>query len=462
MVVGAELTETIRSHLDLQKDTPNAKHAKKALNFYTSLASRAAGAGFAVDIFACSLDQVGLFEMKVVANKTGGVVVMSDSFSVHVFKDSFRKVFDCDEQGYLQLGFGANVKVLTSLEFECCGAIGGLSSLGEQGTSGAATGIGEGTCQWAVASMDRNTTIGFYFDVTEQASSKLRGKLGHLQFQTRYLHPSGWQRLRVTTVSHRYADASMSDIATGFDQEAAAVLMARYALLKCENEDPLDVLKWLDRKLIRLVSKFADYRQDDPASFRLSSEFAFFPQFMYHLRRSNFLQTFNASPDETVYYRILMLRENTTNSLVMIQPVLLQYSFDEEPRPVLLDASSLRPDVILLLDAFFHTVIWRGAMIQAWYDAGFQESEQHANFKMLLQAPAEDARQILNDRFPVPRFMQTHAGGSQERFLTSKVNPSITYSTASGDVGANNSFLFTDDVSLKVFMEHLVRLAVQS
>ena len=25
----------------------------------------------------------------------------------------------------------------------------------------------------------------------------------------------------------------------------------------------------------------------------------------YHLRRSNFLQTFNASPDETAYYRML-------------------------------------------------------------------------------------------------------------------------------------------------------------
>lgn len=32
--------------------------------------------------------------------------------------------------------------------------------------------------------------------------------------------------LRVTTVSTRYAD-QISDIATGFDQEAAAVLMTR-------------------------------------------------------------------------------------------------------------------------------------------------------------------------------------------------------------------------------------------
>jgi len=30
---------------------------------------------------------------------------------------------------------------------------------------------------------------------------------------------------------------------------------------------------------------------------------------MYHLRRSHFLQTFNASPDETAYYRTLLQRE---------------------------------------------------------------------------------------------------------------------------------------------------------
>merc|ERR1712151_1008960 len=214
---------------------------------------------------------------------------------------------------------------------------------------------------------------------------------------------------------------------------------------------------------IRLVSKFADYRKDDPSSFNLSQEVSIFPQFMYHLRRSNFLQTFNASPDETAYYRTIVCRENTMNTLVMIQPALLQYSFDEgPPQPVLLDASSLKPNVILLLDAFFQVVIWRGETIQAWYDQGYQEKEEYANFKALLTAPAEDAKQILNDRFPAPRFIQTNAGGSQARFLTSKVNPSTTYNNQSGFGGPEQPHVITDDVSLKVFMEHLIRLAVQS
>eukprot|EP00747_Dinoflagellata_sp_TGD_P059835 gnl/TRDRNA2_/TRDRNA2_151747_c4_seq1.p1 gnl/TRDRNA2_/TRDRNA2_151747_c4~~gnl/TRDRNA2_/TRDRNA2_151747_c4_seq1.p1 ORF type:complete len:316 (-),score=69.74 gnl/TRDRNA2_/TRDRNA2_151747_c4_seq1:63-1010(-) len=315
--------------------------------------------------------------------------------------------------------------------------------------------------------MDQGTSIGFYFDVTnQQANAMPQGKQNFLQFQTYYQHPSGRKRLRVTTVSHRYTDASMSDIATGFDQEAAAVLMARYAVYKCENEDPLDVLRWVDRMLIRLIAKFADYRKDEPASFHLAPEFGIFPQFMYHLRRSNFLQTFNASPDETAFYRTLICREGTMNTLVMIQPALLQYSFDEgPPQPVLLDAASLKQNVILLLDAFFHVVIWRGETIQAWYEAGYHEKEEYANFKTLLTAPAEDAKQILWGRFPVPKFIQTHAGGSQARFLTSKVNPSQTHNsqgTGFSAMPSDSSVVITDDVSLKVFMEHLIRLSVQS
>jgi protein transport protein SEC23 len=464
MVVGEELSETIRSHLDLTKENPNAKYTKKALKFYATLASRCVAAGFAFDIFACSLDQVGLYEMKVVADKSGGYMVMSDSFSMHVFKDSFRKVFDTDEQGYLQSGFRAEIEVFTSREFKCCGAVGGLSSLGKKNQVVAENEIGEGgTAKWIAGAVDRNSTIGFFFDVTnQQASAMPQGKQNFLQFQTMFLHPSGRKRLRVTTVSHRYTDQNMSDIATGFDQEAAAVLMARYAVFKTENEDPLDVLRWVDRMLIRLVAKFADYRKDEPSSFTLSQEFCIFPQFMYHLRRSNFLQTFNASPDETAYYRTLIIRENTMNSLVMIQPALLQYSFDEgPPQPVQLDANSLKPNVILLMDTFFHVVIWRGETIQLWYEAGYQEKEEYANFATLLRAPAEDAKQILAGRFPVPKFIQTNAGGSQARFLTSKVNPSNTH-TNSGFESGGTSVVITDDVSLKVFMEHLVKLAVQS
>lgn len=63
------------------------------------------------------------------------------------------------------------------------------------------------------------------------------------------------------------------------------------------------VHRWLDRQLIKLCRKFGEYHKDDAASFRLPDEFSFYPQFMFHLRRSSFIQVFNNSPDETAYYR---------------------------------------------------------------------------------------------------------------------------------------------------------------
>ena len=43
-------------------------------------------------------------------------------------------------------------------------------------------------------------------------------------------------------------------------------------------------MRWLDRMLIRLMSKFAEYSKDDPTSFRPSPQFSIYPQFMFHLR----------------------------------------------------------------------------------------------------------------------------------------------------------------------------------
>src|ERR1700754_4433088 len=136
--------------------------------------------------------------------------------------------------------------------------------------------------------------------------------------------------------------------------------MARIAVFKAEIDDSPDVLRWLDRMLIRLCQKFADYRKEDQSSFRLADNFSIYPQFMFHLRRSQFLQVFNNSPDETTFYRHMLNREDLTQSLVMIQPVLYSYSFNGPPEPVLLDTSSIQPDRILLMDTFFQILIFHG------------------------------------------------------------------------------------------------------
>ena len=48
----------MRSHHDIEKETSNTKHIKKAAKHYQAVAKRATAAGHVVDIFACALDQV--------------------------------------------------------------------------------------------------------------------------------------------------------------------------------------------------------------------------------------------------------------------------------------------------------------------------------------------------------------------------------------------------------------------
>jgi len=54
---------------------------------------------------------------------------------------------------------------------------------------------------------------------------------------------------------------------------------------------------------------FGEYQRDAPETFQLPGSFSVYPQFMFNLRRSQFLQTANNSPDETAFYRLMMGRE---------------------------------------------------------------------------------------------------------------------------------------------------------
>ncbi|KPP65989.1 protein transport protein Sec23A-like, partial [Scleropages formosus] len=464
MVVGDELKSPIRSWHDIEKD--NAKFMKKATKHYEALANRASANGHIIDIYACALDQTGLLEMKCCANHTGGYMVMADSFNTSLFKQTFQRVFNKDVQGSFKMAFAGTLEIKTSRELKVSGAIGPCVSLNAKGPCVSENEIGTGgTCQWKICGLDQNSTLALYFEVVNQHNAPIpQGGRGAVQFVTQYQHSSGQRRIRVTTIARNWADAQtqIQSIAASFDQEASAILMARLAVYRAETEEGPDVLRWLDRQLIRLCQKFGDYHKDDPNSFRFSETFSLYPQFMFHLRRSPFLQVFNNSPDESSYYRHHFMRQDLTQSLIMIQPILYAYSFNGPPEPVLLDSSSILPDRILLMDTFFQILIYHGETVAQWRKAGYQEMPEYENFRHLLQAPVDDAQEILHSRFPMPRYIDTEHGGSQARFLLSKVNPSQTHNNMYAWGQESGAPILTDDVSLQVFMDHLKKLAVSS
>lgn len=73
--------------IDLGFDTSNTDYALLDFNYHPI-------SGFT---YSVSL-QVGIAEMKVAIEKTGGLVVLAESFGHSVFKDSFKRIFEDGEQ----------------------------------------------------------------------------------------------------------------------------------------------------------------------------------------------------------------------------------------------------------------------------------------------------------------------------------------------------------------------------
>ena len=63
----------------------------------------------------------------------------------------------------------------------------------------------------------------------------------------------------------------------------------------------------------------------------------------------------------------------------------------------------------MYITAFFFSI----QTVDAWKKQGYQDDPAHENFRQLLQAPLDDAHEIMQGRFPVPRYVETEHNGSQ-------------------------------------------------
>ena len=294
--------------------------------------------------------------------------------------------------------------------------------------------------------------------------TKENNKFAIFQLLTTYVAGDRSWRLRVSTIRRKISNSlfnqnNIDEIGNSFDQEAAAVLIGRLCVENSfKGQDLKDSLKWIDKTLIHLMTKFAKYTKENPSTFRLTTKFNYFPQFIFYLRRSSFVQSFNESPDESTYYKYLLLGESVENCIIMIQPLLFEYTADNPTRvPVFLDLNSLKNDCVLLLDTFFHVVVWHGSDVVKWREEGFQDEEGYENVKQMLEEPQDYAQNILEERIPTPKFVSCDYGSGQERLLKYVVNPSSESKNKLQEEG-----FFSDDVDLKIFMDSLKRLAVSS
>ncbi|GEQ66561.1 hypothetical protein JCM33374_g224 [Metschnikowia sp. JCM 33374] len=494
-IVSLPLKEPMRSHRDIEKSKatlPNMSNGvakvdtslfKQAKTFYDKVAKLLISIGLSCNIFAGSYDQVGLYEMDRICVSTGGLVVMCDSFTTSMFRQSVIKFFkkqNDDPDGDLEMGLNSTLECRTTSDLQIQGLVGNASGLTMKKdkfveASVSPQSIGQGnTNAWKLCSVNPQSTYAIFFEKQDST------QLGHafVQFTFHYQHPSGELRLRVTTLPLAViADSDSQNLEVGFDQEAALVAIARSAIEKLQSDsvsaktssyDESDLTKQLDKLLIEYCGRFSQYRKGDLSSFRLSNSFAMLPQFMYHLRRSQFIRVFNNSPDETSFVRHSLMHEDVTNSLIMIQPSLLSYDVDSygvpdedgvpftEPEAVLLDSMSLGATKILLLDTFFQILIYHGSTVAQWRKANYHNMEGYEHFKEFLEAPKKEAMEVLVDRFPLPRFIDCDEGGSQARFLMAKLNPSTNYASNANSMFIQSGGQFdimTDDTSLQSFMD---------
>ena len=75
----------------------------------------------------------------------------------------------------------------------------------------------------------------------------------------------------------------------------------------------------------------------------------------------------------------MLAREELTQALIMVQPLLYSYSFQGPPEPVLLDTSSIQADRILLMDTFFQILIFHGE-VSAHFTSLCSLSKEGKNF----------------------------------------------------------------------------------
>src|ERR1700743_554721 len=168
--------------------------------FYENLAKRTAHNGHIVDIFAGCLDQVGLLEMKGLPNSTGGHMILTDSFTASMYKQSFAKIFDTDADGNLAMGFNASLEVLTTKELKVTGLIGHAVSMNKKSASVGETECGIGnTCSWKMCGIDPAASYGIYFEVASQGGPNQMQQgpqKGIIQFLTYYQNSGGNYNLR--------------------------------------------------------------------------------------------------------------------------------------------------------------------------------------------------------------------------------------------------------------------------
>jgi protein transport protein SEC23 len=480
-VASLPLSEFMRKAVDLEKTKEIQKLCLAAIEFYDNLASRFVANEYIFDLFAHSLDQFGLYEMRKLLAYTGGTVYLDEEFEDERFDETLKKHLskekipiynenqaeeneEEEEVQYTESGMNlmseGRLEIRLSKQLKVVGCLGNVKSLKEKKLSqmiGTNT-FGEGnTTAWYSGSMDFDSTYTFLLEVAER--QRVKAFTSHIQVYFQILayfkHPNGQKILRVITMEKPMVGYKKPvEILEYIDQLSLVISIAKIAGLRSLKQDSRMVTRFVDKSLINIMKKF-QINGNIPQNLNL------LPQYFYYLRKSVFVLKFGTSLDEMAYFRLVLLRENTSNCMVMIQPQVLQYSLNEEEGiAVLPDSSCMKKDKVLLADTYFNFVIWQGLNIKQWVDQGYHEKEGFENVAQLVEAPDADIHFINQERFFLSKTIRCYFGSPNERFLKAKLNPEKVENngleTGVNEIEESGNFI-SDEASLSDFMAKLLK-----
>ena len=497
----------LRSHNDIVNF--NDIHFLPALSFYKTLASIACGLSFDIgdkisnsattresdfplplnsprwtfDIFTGSLDQVGVYEMKSLAQKTCGHLYLYDSFDNPQFKHQFQTSNN-------NKVYNSTLTVKTSPKFKVSRLIGQGHCLPSSYQAekhyelhhekisdhlsefDASVKKKNFTNQWSFNTLESDDTLAIFFEPeTVSSSSSLSSdgvKQVYIQFQLKYwdCNENCW-KLRITTLTRNttltYLAANQVKLSNGdyrlinskskiikekellasFDQDAFIVLLSRLLLDKIDTtlgyEHFDNIIKGMDRVIIRLLYYFGGISINNITSgnnpysnllcdivekYQINENFKRLPSLVYNLRRNpQLIKIFNSLPDETAFHHHWFMRFNCDLAINVIQPKLYKLEANETT-PISLDCQSIietNPESFIVLDTIFNIVIYKNVEKQL--------PLHHSNNVELVYQNHESIKEplklisTLSLRPISPKYIVTQKGHSQARFLLARLNP---------------------------------------
>ncbi|EAY14744.1 Sec23/Sec24 trunk domain containing protein [Trichomonas vaginalis G3] len=462
-IASSKRVDLIRQHRDIELG--KAQFTEPAKEFFNKLGAEASAENVVIDIIAASFEEAGIHEMCGACLSTGGFLLSCETWNDETISQSLIKFLS---QPFIESsGLNGTLQVACSKGLAIRGVVGPCLSNKVVNPSVSQNVVGEGgSVQWHVAGILPNTTFAIFFETANPKSNPVPANSSGfiqltLKFRSLY---NGSEKLRVSTFPVNFLDwgSQKEQIAACIDQQAAAAIIAKNCVWRTLREPLSDTVKFLDQTIINTCRVLGSYQRGKKDSLSLPASIIDLPQFMYHFRRSSFMQTFNASPDSTASVRMAMLVEDTTNCLLMMQPMLKSFSITSlEPTYVPLEMNSLKKETSLFLDTYFRALVWYGNDVAAYGHQGLQNDSRYANIKNSIEGPLAEAQEVVKMRFPAPQLVTCEQDSSLARYLVARCNPMMIDRNMAPGQSSQDEHLGSDEPSYDAFFTKLKAIIVK-